>query len=486
MDERKRANGRDRGEEGTPPPSTRPGGGEGARGPGGCPPTPGCPPPLGAPHPWVPRPGCSAAPSLARPPARGGLSFPGQRWRRRNGALPGPSSAASTRAAPGRGRGRGRGLTRPRRGREPREAEHHLPRTVPKRKCKFTDELQAKYPCFRVGRERWEAECLVCQEGTYVSVARKGSLDLEANVQSMEHKRNVLGDASMAKLPGCFLPADCQSFDAAATATPLGFAAAVLQDCCEPLAGSPGLPTTPDPVLDVLGLQIKTEARLDEALAPFALDHGVDLLDSVPYCGVALGAGEAGTPFPIQIRYFGWKRGGVQSRVIGVEAPLGELAPSATALAWEALESHGLWQQCVAIVGESPSAMLGGLGCCSQGPAEASGLRELLEGVFIATDCPAHLLSNCIQHGADSLDVDLQSLIWKIYTYVCVHCLLRTAQGLLGVCQEGVPAAAPPCQDALVAPAAGYHPLAASLPSLEVLLPLPQPPPLRLFRGQFQ
>lgn len=301
------------------------------------------------------------------------------------------------------------------------QGEHHLPRTVPKRKCKFTDELQAKYPCFRVGRERWEAECLVCQEGTYVSVAHKGSLDLEVHVQPMKHKRNVLGDASMAKLLGCFLPADCQSFDAAATATPLGFAAAVLQDCCEPLAGSPGLPKTPDPVLDVLGLRIKTEVRLDEASAPFALDHGVDPLDSVPYCGVGLGAGEAGTPFPIQIRYFDWKRGGVQSRVIGVEAPLGELAPSATALAREALENHGLRQRCVAVVGESLNAMLGGLGCCTQGPAEASGLRELLEGVFIATDCPAHLLSNCIQHGADSLDVDLQSLIWKICTYVSVY-----------------------------------------------------------------
>lgn len=305
----------------------------------------------------------------------------------------------------------------------PPQAEPHLPCTMPKRKCKFTDELQAKYPCFRMGRERWEAECLVCQEGTYVSVANKGSLDLEAHMQSMKHKRNVLGDASVAKLPGCFLPANCQPFDAAATAaaaaeTPLGFPAAVLEDCCEPLAG---LPKTPDPVLDVLGLQIKTEVGLDEALAPFTLDHGMDPLDGVPYCGVALGAGEAGTPFPIQIRYFDWKRGGVQSRVIGVEPPPAELSPGAAALAWEALENHGLRQRCVAIVGESPNAMLGGLGCCTQSPAEVSGLRELLEGVFVATDCPVHLLSNCIQHGADSLEVDLQSLVWKIYAYISVY-----------------------------------------------------------------
>lgn len=160
------------------------------------------------------------------------------------------------------------------------------------------------------------------------------------------------------------------------------------------------------------------EARLDEVLAPFVLDCGVDPLDGVPYCGMAPGTSEAGTPFPIQIRSFGWKRGGLQSRVMGVQPPLGELVPPHRH--GKALERHRVRQRCVAIVGESPSAMLGGLGSCTQGTAEASGLQELLEGVFIATNCPVHLLSNCVQHGADSLEVDLQSLIWKIYTYVSV------------------------------------------------------------------
>ncbi|XP_063174701.1 uncharacterized protein LOC134507756 [Chroicocephalus ridibundus] len=292
---------------------------------------------------------------------------------------------------------------------------------MPKRKCKFTEELQAKYPCFRLGRERWEVECLVCQEGTYVSVANKDSLDLDAHVQSVKHKRNVLGDISVPPVPDCFLPADCQPFNATAAATtvtesPLGFTA--LQDGYEPLAGSP---KTPDPIFDILGLQIKTEVRLDGGLTPFPSHPRVDPLDGVPYCGVSLGVCKAGTPFPIQIRSFDWKRGGVQSRVIGVDSPPGELTPSGTALAWEALESRGLRQRCVALVGESPSAMLGGLGGCGRGPVEASGLRELLEGVFIATDCPVHLLSNCMQHGADSLEVDLHSLVWKIYAYISVY-----------------------------------------------------------------
>ncbi|XP_062449000.1 uncharacterized protein LOC134149786 isoform X2 [Rhea pennata] len=288
---------------------------------------------------------------------------------------------------------------------------------MPKRKCKFTEELQAKYPCFRVGRERWEAECLVCQQGTYVSVANKGSLDLEAHVQSMKHKRNMLA----AKLTGCFLPTDCQPFDAASESA-LGFSTAVLPDCCDSLAGSPGVAKMPEPSID-LGLQIKTEARLEEALAPFGLDRGVgDPLDGILFCGVALGvsAGDGGTPFPIQMRYFDWKRGGLQTRVMAMELEPGEPAPAATMLSWEILERQGLRQKCVAIVGDSRNTMFGGLGPADS-PADVPGLRELLKGAFIATDCPAHILSNCIQHGADSLEVDIQSVVWKIYTYVSVY-----------------------------------------------------------------
>ena len=42
---------------------------------------------------------------------------------------------------------------------------------MPKRKSKFTEELQEKYPSFRKGRDEFEAECITCGYGTLVSVA---------------------------------------------------------------------------------------------------------------------------------------------------------------------------------------------------------------------------------------------------------------------------------------------------------------------------
>ena len=53
---------------------------------------------------------------------------------------------------------------------------------MPKRKSKFTEELQQKYPCFRKGRDEFEAECITCSYGTFVSVANKGKLSLDLHV----------------------------------------------------------------------------------------------------------------------------------------------------------------------------------------------------------------------------------------------------------------------------------------------------------------
>ena len=62
---------------------------------------------------------------------------------------------------------------------------------MPRRKSKFTEELQQKYPFFRKGRDEFEAECITCGYGTFVSVANKGKLSLDMPVDSSKHKKTV-------------------------------------------------------------------------------------------------------------------------------------------------------------------------------------------------------------------------------------------------------------------------------------------------------
>ena len=61
---------------------------------------------------------------------------------------------------------------------------------MPKRKSKFTEKLQQKYPFFRKGRDDFEAECITCGYGPFVSVANKGKLSLDMHVDSSKHKKN--------------------------------------------------------------------------------------------------------------------------------------------------------------------------------------------------------------------------------------------------------------------------------------------------------
>ena len=63
-----------------------------------------------------------------------------------------------------------------------------------KRKCThFTNEMQEKHPCFRKGRNDYEAECLVFKSVTYISVMHKGNGDLNTHLQLQKHCKAVKG-----------------------------------------------------------------------------------------------------------------------------------------------------------------------------------------------------------------------------------------------------------------------------------------------------
>ena len=94
---------------------------------------------------------------------------------------------------------------------------------MPKKKLQFSEELQQKYPFFRKGRNDFEAECITCGYGTYVSVTNKGRLSLDMHVDCSKHKKAVRGEASSAKVTDYFCKPGTQTEDnfAAAEATML-------------------------------------------------------------------------------------------------------------------------------------------------------------------------------------------------------------------------------------------------------------------------
>ena len=51
-----------------------------------------------------------------------------------------------------------------------------------KQKRTFTNNIPENHPCFKKGRIHYEAECLVCQSGTCISVVCKGNGDLNTHL----------------------------------------------------------------------------------------------------------------------------------------------------------------------------------------------------------------------------------------------------------------------------------------------------------------
>ena len=89
---------------------------------------------------------------------------------------------------------------------------------IAKRKCKLNGEVQAKHPCFRKGRSDWEAECLVCRSGTFISFSCKGSADSKSHLGSVKHCKAV-GDASVCtKVTNNFVTSGSKTEDKVTTA----------------------------------------------------------------------------------------------------------------------------------------------------------------------------------------------------------------------------------------------------------------------------
>ena len=84
---------------------------------------------------------------------------------------------------------------------------------MPKRKSVFSDELWQKYPCFKKGRSDFEAECITCGYGTFISVANKDSISVDDHIKTTKHKQAIRGETSSSKVTDYFCKPGTKSED---------------------------------------------------------------------------------------------------------------------------------------------------------------------------------------------------------------------------------------------------------------------------------
>lgn len=301
------------------------------------------------------------------------------------------------------------------------------PLAMPKRKCAFTDELKKKFPGFRAGRDAFEAECTVCKAGTYVSVSSKGAGDLKAHMDTEKHKKAVRGETS-AKLTDFFVkPGKTEDAVNAAEAT-LAFHTVKhhhsyrSMDCTSVLLRTAFRDS--DTMKKINCARTKTEAIVNGVIAPHSVEVVHEALKEIQYCGVSTDGSNHGAVkiFPIIIQYFDWQKGGIQSKLIEVQDTPNETAETIAKYLNETLAKNNLSEKCIAFTGDNCNTNFGGIRRNEDGNNVFANLKRLLQNkTLIGVGCPAHILNNCVHHGADTINVDIENILFKMYQYFHIY-----------------------------------------------------------------
>lgn len=298
---------------------------------------------------------------------------------------------------------------------------------MPKRKCLFTSELQKKYPAFRKGREEWEASCRICSFGTFVSVANKGAIDLEAHLKTSKHQKSVRSGHYSTTLSNCFAqPGSRIQNEISAGEGALAFHTVKHHFSYLSMDCTPGLTrqicNDSEIAKKMTCARTKTEAIVNSIIAPYGVEIVIEAMKNISHFGVSTDASNHGAVkmFPLLIQYFDWKNGGLQTKVIDLQSLPNETADTIATFIKDALDKHDLGPKCVAFSGDNCNTNFGGIRR-GDGNNVFANLKRSLNPNLIGIGCPAHILNNCVHHGVDRLSIDIESIVLKIFNYFSIY-----------------------------------------------------------------
>ena len=234
--------------------------------------------------------------------------------------------------------------------------------TNAKRKCTFTNKMQEKHQCFRKGKNNYEAECLVCKSGTYISVVHKGNGDLNTHLHLEKHLKAVRGAVASTKMTNYFVTAGskCEDEITAAEGT-LAFHADkhhhnfLSMDCTSVLLTK--IFPNSNVAKKFSSDRTNTEKVVTCVLAQYSIDAVLKSFEEngIAYFGIAIDGNNHNELklFPIIIQYFDWREGGLQSKLIEFTNKANETADTISTYVNDTLEKRMLLKKRVAFTGDN-------------------------------------------------------------------------------------------------------------------------------------
>lgn len=295
-----------------------------------------------------------------------------------------------------------------------------------RRKCKFNNELEAKYPMFKRTKIDFEVTCESCNK--IVSISNKGKADLEQHLQSTKHKSNIQSTSTSKNLNAYFVQRNSKIEDKilAAEATMAFHTVKHHQsykscDCSTKLYRR--IFSDSEVAIKYSSARTKTEAIVNMVLAPQSLENTFQKVrdGTIKYVGVCADGSNHGSikMFPILVQYFS-KESGITHCLLDFKSVTDEKSETICNLIINTLEYSNLISKCIAFTGDNCNTNFGGVDRRGTNNIFRR-LETYLKKPLIGIGCPVHLLNNCVHHALDGLTIDVESIVLKIYNFFSIY-----------------------------------------------------------------
>ncbi|CAK1597427.1 unnamed protein product [Parnassius mnemosyne] len=289
-----------------------------------------------------------------------------------------------------------------------------------KKRCKFTDVLKSKYPSFTEDRNDQEVKCTICD--CFVSIGYKGGADIEKHLKTEKHLKKNRLCASTSKIDTFITQKGNKSSAVDAT---LAFHVVKhhqsykSMDCTSQLLKN--LFHDSDLAKNLACASTKTEDIINNVIAPYTIEILLKKLEDIVFFGLSTDASNhnADKIFPIIIQYFDWKTD-MESKMLEFTSLENETSLTIANYLLATLEKYNLKGKCVSFTGDNANVNFGGV-TRNEGNNVITHLNRNLEQEIVGVGCPAHMLHNAIRHATDLLDIDVESLVMKIFNHFSVY-----------------------------------------------------------------
>lgn len=165
----------------------------------------------------------------------------------------------------------------------------------------------------------------------------------------------------------------------------------------------------------------KTEAIITEIIAPYANEELAIDLRSVPFVSISTDASNhhAIKILPILVQYF-LPETGIQVKMLTMLSIVGETSEIITKSITNAMERYELEDKVIGFSADNTNANFGGARRRGQENVFTK-LRAHTGTDLLGLGCNAHMLHNTAQNAADSLPVDAEQIVAKLYNYFSIY-----------------------------------------------------------------